>query len=107
MTYKYTPKFSGTFECRHGFVVPPKMLSTMAAKSHAPPVAREPAVGFGGTSIGHGTRTVSKGVEITLYSRWVDEKMSIGSAYAKELIRIADKAATATALVDLSPIATN
>ena len=79
----------------------------MAAESHAPPVAREPSVGLGGTPMGHHTRTVSKGVEITFYSRWVDEEMSMGSADLKESIRIGDKTATAKALVDLSAVATD
>ena len=67
----------------------------MAAESQAPPVAREPSVGLGGTAMGHRTRTVSKGVEITFHSRWVDEEMSMGLAYGKESIRIGDKTATA------------
>ena len=60
-----------------------------------------------GTAMGHRTRTVSKGVEITFHSLWVDEEMSMGSAYAKESIRIGDKTATAKALVDLSAVATD
>jgi hypothetical protein len=104
---KYTPKFSGPLEYRYCLIVPPKVLSTVAAKSHAPPVARKPGVGLGGTAMGHRTRTVIKGVEITFYPRWVDEEMSIGSAYAKESIRIGDKTATAKALVGLSPVATD
>ena len=79
----------------------------MAAKSHAPPVAREPSVGLGGTAMGHHPRTVSKGVEITFYSRWVYEKMSMGSADLKEPIRIGDKTTTAKAPVDLSAVATD
>ena len=62
------------------------MLSTIAAESHAPSVAREPGVGLGGTAKGQRTRTVSKGVEITFHSRWVDEEMSMGRANLKESI---------------------
>ena len=87
--------------------MPPKVLSTVVAESHAPPVAREPGVGLNGTAMGHRTRTVSKGVEITFHSRWVDEEMSIGSADLKESIRIGDETATAKALEDLSAVATD
>jgi len=104
---KYTPKFSGTFEYGHGFIVPPKVLSTVPAESHAPPKAGKPGVGFAGTSMGHCTRTVSKGVKITFNSRWVDEEMSMGSAYTEEPIRIGDQTATAKALVHLSAVATD
>ena len=107
MRNQNTPKFSGPLECRHGFIVPPKVQSTVAAESQAPLVAREPGMGLGGTAMGHRTRTVSKRVEIAIHSRWVDEEMSMGLAYGKESIRIGDKTATAKALVDLSAVATD
>jgi hypothetical protein len=107
MIDKYTPKDSGSLGYRYRFIMPPKVLSTIAAKSHAPPVARKPGVDLGGTSVGHCTRAVSKGEKITFNSRWVDKEMSIGSAYTKESIRIGDKSPTAKALVDLGSVATD
>ena len=106
MIEKDTPEVSRSFECGQGFIVPSKVMSTMAAESHAPPVARKPGVGLGGTSMGHCTRTVSKGEEITFYSRRVDKEMSVGSAYTKESIGIGDKTATPKALVDFSAVTT-
>ena len=87
--------------------MPPKVQSTVAAESQAPLVAREPGMGLGGTAMGHRTRTVSKGVKITFNSRWVDEEMSMGSAYTEEPIRIGNQTATAKAPVHLSAVATD
>lgn len=87
---KDTPKVSRSFEYGHGFIVPSKVLNAMAAEGHAPAVARKPRVGCSGSSMSSCTRTVRKGEEITFNTRWVDEQMSIGRAYANQSIRIGD-----------------
>jgi hypothetical protein len=104
---KYAPKFSGPLDCRNRFIVPPKVLTALPAEDHAPPVARKPGVGRGGNSMSYRTRTIPKGAKITFHTRWVDEEMSIGSAYSKQSIRIGDKSSTAKALVDFGTIATD
>ena len=107
MSNKYPPKLSRPFECGHRLIVPPKVLTALAAEGHAPTVARKPGVGLGGTSMGNCTRTVRKGVKVTFYSRGIDEKMSVGSSNTKQSVRIGDEAATDKAMVDLGTVATD
>ena len=105
MIEKDTPEVSRSFECGQGFIVPSKVMSTMAAESHAPAVARKPRVGCSGASMSSSTRTVRKGEEITFNTRWVDEQMSVGRADANQSIRIGDKTFTAKALVHFATVA--
>ena len=107
MRNQNTPKLSGPLKYRNRFIVPPKVLTALPTENHAPPVARKPSVGRGGTSMSYRTRTIRKGAKITFHTRWVDEEMSIGSAYTKQSIRIGDKTSTAKALVNFATIATD
>jgi hypothetical protein len=104
---KDPPKFTGPLEWGNPLIVPPKVLTALSAKGHAPTIARKPGVGLGGISMGNCTGTVRKGVKITFYSRGIDEKMSRGSSYSKKSVRIGDKATTDKAMVGLGTVATD
>lgn len=86
--------------------MPAEMQITLATKSHTPAVSGEPAMSFGGPTVSDGSRAVAKGMEVTLHTRRVHEKMSIGGANLNELIGIRDKAATANALIGFGTVAT-
>ena len=107
MRNQNTPKFSGPFEYRHGFIAPPEMLATVATKGHTPSVARKPGISLGSSAMSNCTRAFRESVKITFYPCRVYEKMPVASLYANQLIRIAEEARTADALVDFGTITTN
>jgi hypothetical protein len=51
------------------------------------------------------TRAVRKGVKVAFNARRVEKKMSIGSIYAQESVRMSDQASTSSTLVDFGAIA--
>jgi hypothetical protein len=48
------------------------------------------------------TRAVRKGVKVAFNARRVEKKMSIGSIYAQESVRMSDQASTSSTLVDIA-----
>jgi hypothetical protein len=53
------------------------------------------------------TQAVRKGVKVAFDARRVEKKMSIGSIYAQELVRMSDQASTTSTLVDFGAITTD
>ena len=83
------------------------MLTAVAAEGHSPAVAWKPSVGLGGSSMSNRTGTVRKGVKVAFDARRVEEKMSIGSIYPQESVRMSDQASTTSTLVGFGAIATD
>jgi hypothetical protein len=83
------------------------MLAAVTAEDHSPAVSWEPGVSLGGRSVGDGTRTVRKGVKVAFDARRIAKKMSIGSIYKEEPVRMSDQAPTSSTLIGFGAIATN
>ena len=83
------------------------MLAAVTAEGHSPAVARKPGVDLGGRSMNNRTRAVRKGVKVAFDARRVEKKMSIGSIYAQESVRMSDQAPTSCTLVGFGAIATD
>ena len=64
-------------------------------------------MGLGGSSMSNRTRAVREGVKIAFDARRVEKKMSIGSIYAQESVRMSDQASTSSTLVGFGAIATD
>lgn len=107
MVDKDSPKCTRPLESRHRFIVPAEMLAAVTAEGHLPAVARKPGVGLSGSSMSNRTRAVRKGVEVAFDTRRVSKKMSVGSIYTEESVRMSDQAPTSRTLVGFGAIATN
>lgn len=107
MSNQDSPEFIWPVEHRHCFIVPAKVLTAEATEGHAPAVTGKPGMGLGGYTMRKCSRAISEGVKVALYTGRVDKKMPAGSTYAKQSIRIGDKAATANTLVHFGTITTN
>jgi hypothetical protein len=107
MSDQNTPKFSGTFEYRHGFIAPPQMLAAVAAEGQTPAISRKPRISLGSSTMSDCARTIRESVEVTFYTSWVYEKMPVAGPNAKQSIGVSDEAPAAGAQVDFGTIATN
>jgi hypothetical protein len=83
------------------------MLTAVTAEGHSPAVARKPGVGLGASAMSKRTRAVRKGVKVAFDLRRVAKKMSIGSIYKEESVRMSEQAPTSSTLVGFGAIATN
>jgi hypothetical protein len=107
MVCQYSPEFIRALEDGNRFVMPAKVLTTVATKGHTPAVSWKPCMSLGGWTVSNCTRAGIKGVKVAFYPSGICKKVSASSTYAKKPVRVCDQAAGGNALINFGTVAAN